>query len=51
MKSHFTKYLVASLLTMLVFGYTANTVLAADKPGASWDGTVTVNLVNGTNGQ
>ena len=51
MKSHFTKYLVASLLTILVFAHTANTVFAAGKPGASWDGTVTVNLVNGTNGQ
>lgn len=51
MKSHFTRNLVASLLTMLVFAYTANTVFAAGKPGAGWDGTVTVNLVNGTNGQ
>jgi hypothetical protein len=51
MKPHFTSSVVARLLLMLAFAYTANAAFAADKPGASWDGTVTFNLVNGTNGQ
>jgi hypothetical protein len=51
MKPQFTSSVVARLLMMLAFAYTANAAFAADKPGASWDSTVTFNFVNGTKGQ
>jgi hypothetical protein len=51
MKPHFRSSVVARLLLVLAFAYTANTAFATGKPAASWDGTVTFNLVNGTGGQ
>lgn len=48
MKSQLKSNTVARFLMALVFALIANTAFAAQ---ASWDGTVTFNLVNGTKGQ